>query len=213
MSASLEHLYRTHHEKERGESFVLLGDVRGRFLQKHIGSGKNVLDIGCRDGALTRCFVEGNQVVGVDIDSAALENARKDLGIETKQMDLLDAWGFEDGTFDVVVACEILEHLYYPADIVEKISRVLAPGGMLVGSVPNAFSLKNRLRYLRLSKKHTPLSDPTHINHFTVQELEGMLATHLESVHVEGYGRYQKLASAFPQACAFGLLFSARRPL
>jgi len=209
---SLERIYRAHHSAKRGEDFALLGDERGAFLASRIGTGKKVLDIGCRDGALTKSYAEGNDVLGIDIDSVALARANERLDIRTEQVDLNGAWGLEEDSYDAVVACEIVEHLYYPADVFSKIAAVLKPGGMLLGSVPNAFSFANRSRYLRGSKAGTPLSDPTHINHFTVRELESLLCERFVSVRIVGMGRLGKLASRFPQAFAFDLCFEARKP-
>lgn len=211
MDSSLQRIYETHHAARRGAGFVLQGDTRGPFLKGAIGTGKRVLDIGCRDGALTRYFSEGNEVIGLDIDAHALARAHTELGIETKQIDLNGEWGIPDSSFDAVTASEILEHLYYPSIVLNKVSRALVPGGVFAGTVPNAFSLANRSRYLLKRKRGTPLEDPTHINHFTVAELRHLLAERFEDVEVRGYGRLGWLARAFPQAFAFGLLFRATK--
>lgn len=205
-------MYRSHHASVRGSGFVLLGKERGDFLARHIGKGKTVLDIGCRDGALTATYAEGNTVLGIDIDSVALEAARERLGIETKQVDLNDEWGVDDAAFDVVVAAEVIEHLFYPKVVFKKIRKALRPDGQLLGTVPNAFSLAHRFRYLLKRKQGTPLSDPTHINHFTVRELESLLADSFEEVEIVGLGRLGGLARRFPQAFAFDLAFRGRKP-
>lgn len=210
MNSSLENVYGSHHASRRGAGFVLLGDERGSFLKAAVGTGKNVLDIGCRDGALTRSFAEGNIVLGLDIDSEALSRAHSDAGIETRQVDLNGDWGVGPGSFDVVVAAEIVEHLYYPEVVFAKAAAALGKGGLFVGTVPNAFSLKNRFRLFFMRKKGTPLEDPTHINHFTVNELRRALAKHFAEVEVMGYGRHAWLAKIFPQAFAFGLKWKAR---
>lgn len=212
MNDSLERIYRSHHASSRGEDFALLGEERGAFLREHIGTGKRVADIGCRDGALTSTYAEGNEVVGVDIDAEALARAKARLGIATLQMDLNGPWSLPEKSFDAVVACEVVEHLYYPESVIRKAAQLLVPGGVFVGSVPNAFSLVNRLRYLRKQKRFTPLSDPTHINHFTVSEFDDLLAEHFDDVKVMGLGRFGRLAKAFPQLMAFDLLFVAKHP-
>ncbi len=210
MNKSLTDVYETHHAARRGEDFVLLGDIRGPFLREAVGRGKRVLDIGCRDGALTKSFAEGNTVVGLDIDAEALSRAHEKLGIEIRQVDLNGDWGVSERSYDAVVAAEILEHLYYPAVVIEKVADALKEGGVFAGTVPNAFSLINRFRYLLKHKRGTPLEDPTHINHFTVAELASLLQAHFSTVEVRGYGRLGFLARAFPQTFAFGLLFTAR---
>lgn len=202
-------MYEAHHATRRGEGFVLLGDVRGAFLKESVGTGKRVLDIGCRDGALTASFAEGNTVVGLDIDTAALARAHASLGIETREVDLNGEWGVEPESFDAVVAAEVIEHLYHPRAVIGKAARALKKSGVFVGTVPNAFSLINRFRYLLKKKKGTPLEDPTHINHFVMSELEELLRERFAEVEVRGYGRFSWLARTFPQAFAFNLFFIA----
>src|SRR6266404_4644417 len=122
---------------------------RVELFRRYVGGpGRHVLDLGCRDGALTQAYAGGNEIVGVDADREALAEAQK-LGIETRWADLDDALPFADGSFDVVVAGELLEHLRDPRRVASEVLRVLRPGGTFVGSVPNAYRLKNRLRFLR----------------------------------------------------------------
>lgn len=213
MGSSLQEIYESHHALRRGRGFVLLGDARGGFIQSIIGAGKRVLDIGCRDGGLTSYFSKENTVTGIDIDADSLAHARKTLSIETREVDLNGDWGIEQGSFDAVVAAEVIEHLYYPEQVFKKINTVLTPTGVLVGTVPNAFSLAHRLRYLRGTKKGTPLADPTHINHFTVAELTERLREQFREVEVHGYGRLGFLARAFPQWFAYDLFFVGRNPV
>ena len=134
-----------------------------------IGRGKRVLDLGCRSGALTRHFLDGNSVVGLDVDAAALEKARA-LGIEPVQANVEEPLPFEDASFDAVVAGELFEHLRFPDALVAEIERVLRPGGVLVGSVPNAFRLQSRLRFLR---GRPPEDDPTHLRMFSPTQMRG----------------------------------------
>ena len=200
-------IYKYHHSTNRERGFSILKDERGRLLEDLIGEGKAVLDIGCRDGALTKYFVPGNTVLGVDIDDVALAEAAK-LGIETKKVDLNGDWSELSGRkFDVVVAGEVLEHLYYPDQVSKKAAMLLNPGGLFVGSVPNAFSLKNRLRYLMGTKRYTPLSDPTHINHFHADELKKLLQKSFSKVEIMGLGRYGRLSKLSPGLFGFDLFF------
>lgn len=207
----IEEIYRHHHKHARGDGFILLGDIRGAFLRERIGTGKRVLDIGCRDGALTAQYASGNEVTGVDIDGAALQRAKERLGIAVVHMDLNSSWdAVAGGSFDVVVAAEVLEHLYYPDLVLEKIARVLKPGGILLGSVPNAFSLKNRVRLLLGQKAHTPLADPTHINHFSHGELQSSLSRSFVDATVFGMG-HSVLAKYGLGLFAYGFLFYGRK--
>lgn len=84
-----------------------------------------VLDLGCGN-AQNRPYLEaaGYRYVGVDYSSA---NA--DLLGDAHRLP------FEDGTFSLVVAMAVLEHLHHPYLAVAEIHRVLSPGGRFVGSV------------------------------------------------------------------------------
>jgi len=208
MNKNLGNIYTRHHENEREKGFSIMKDERSALLKNFIGIGKKVMDIGCRDGVLTKSFVEGNEVLGLDIDNQALSEIKSSLGIEVMNIDLNGEWQeLGDRKFDVVVAGEVLEHLYYPEEVITKVKSHLKEGGLFLGSVPNAFSLKNRLRYLLGNKRYTPLSDPTHINHFSYQELKRILKRHFKYVEIIGLGRYHRFSKWFPNAIAFILFF------
>lgn len=212
---NLRDIYTEHHQQNRVPDFSLFGEKRGVMFARWIGQGKRILDLGCRDGALTQYYVEGNEVVGVDIDPVALERARNKLGITVYSFDLNNAWDLPLQSFDAVVAAEIIEHLYFPENVIEKISAVLKMDGLFIGSVPNAFNLKNRLRLLLGKKAGTPLSDPTHINHFSYNELYGMLQRHFRDVEVVGFvgrERLEFLGRLSPALLSFQLIFRCSRP-
>lgn len=209
---SLETVYAAHHKDEDRHSGLMHTGERGAFLRARVGQGKKVLDVGCRNGALTAFYAEGNMVLGVDIDIAALHKAKERIGIETKQLDLNGEWPFSPRSFDVVVATEVLEHLYFPERQVSKIATLLTEEGKLLGSVPNAFSLINRMRLLFGHKRYTPLGDPTHINHFSSTELYAILLKHFREVELVPLGNYAFLDRFFPGLFAFMYQFEARKP-
>lgn len=210
--SSIQQIYELHHAFKRSQGFSIMEKERGELLKKYVGTGKKVLDIGCRDGALTKWFIEDNEVLGVDIDTVSMKRAEENLGIQTQFVDLNGNWSELAGQqFDVITAGEILEHLYYPENVVQKIVSRLQPEGLFIGSIPNAFNLKNRLRYLAGSKKGTPLEDPTHITQFTYTELSGLLKKYFKEVNIIGLGRYKKLASLKPAWFAFDLFFVAKK--
>lgn len=211
--SSLETVYRHHHESGNRYGLTIFKGVRGNFLAERIGTGKKVLDIGCRDGMLTATYCEGNEVLGVDIDTKALETAKKNLGIETMHFDLSGDWPLEANSFDVVVAGEVIEHVYFPNKVLDKAARVLKPEGVLLGTVPNAFTLKNRIRLFLGRKKNTPLQDPTHINHFSRREMEGLLRQRFREVRFLPFGRFAFLDAFFPGLFSFLLIFEARGPI
>lgn len=145
-----------------------------RLLTEWIGKGKVVLDIGCRDGMLTRHVVENNNVIGIDIDRTALIACKERLRIEVLLCNAIEGLPFADASFDIVCCAEVLEHLPFPKITVREIARVLHAGGTFVGSIPNSFRLKNRLKFLMGRDFEV---DPTHLRHFSPQSLRECLAT------------------------------------
>ena len=200
----LDKRYQNHHG-HRAEFVFGAGERAGVIASLVGGPGLRVLDLGCRTGALTQHYVEGNEVVGVDVDSAALQRTAERLGIETVWADVEEGLPFDDGSFDVVVAGELLEHLADPAAAVASVRRVLRPGGRFVGSVPNAFRLKSRLRYL--AGRH-PETDATHLQLFTPAALRALLDQFFETVDIRfAVGRYVRVQ---PRLMARVQVFSAR---
>lgn len=174
-------MYQTHHGKRNRFGFIFGGRERGERFRAWVGTGRRVLDIGCRDGALTRYYAAGNEVVGLDIDRRALGVCAQELGIEARWADFNQGLPFDDAYFDVVVAGEVLEHSISPALLVAEIARVLRPEGTFIGSVPNAFRLKNRLRFLIGREiEH----DETHLHMFSVRALRTLLEKHFCQVRI-----------------------------
>ena len=202
---SLQERYEEHHRERRDEGDFVFVPERVPLLVAAIGRGKRVLDLGCRSGALTKHFLEGNSVVGLDIDAAALEKAAA-LGIEPVQANVEEPLPFEDGSFDAVVAGELLEHLQFPDALVAEIHRVLRSGGVLVGSVPNAFRVQSRLRFLR---GRPPEDDPTHLRMFSPAAMRELLGA-FEDVQIDFVGgRYVRLNA---RLFARDLVFRAVKP-
>ena len=202
----LSERYAEHNRVERGAGFVFAGPERVELFRRYVGGpGRHVLDLGCRDGALTQAYAGENEIVGVDADREALAEAQK-LGIETRWADLDEALPFEDAAFDVVVAGELLEHLRDPRRVVSEVLRVLRPGGTFVGSVPNAYRLKNRLRFL-LGRK--PEDDPTHLQMFASHDVHVLLAG-FEDVHLHLIAG--RLVPVHARLFANDIVFSGRKP-
>ena len=203
--SSLGERYEQHHRERRDEGDFVFVPERIPLLVAAVGRGKRVLDLGCRSGALTRHFLEGNSVVGLDVDPAALEKAAA-LGIEPVQADVEEPLPFEDASFDVVVAGELFEHLQFPDALVAEVRRVLRPGGVLAGSVPNAFRMQSRLRFLR---GRPPEDDPTHLRMFSPTALRELLAG-FDGIELRFVGgRYARLNA---RLFARDLVFTATKP-
>ncbi|GLY81309.1 class I SAM-dependent methyltransferase [Actinoallomurus iriomotensis] len=104
-----------------------------------------IVDVGCGDGAATRLVRRlGHTVVGVDWSMTALRTARRhDLLLIRGG---LDAPGLPlaDGSVDLVIFSEVIEHLVDTDSAVDELHRVLRPGGRLLLSTPNLAAWYNR---------------------------------------------------------------------
>jgi SAM-dependent methyltransferase len=202
----LSETYSEHHRSRRGRGFVYAQPERTELFRRRVGGpGRRVLDLGCRDGALTSSYLAGNSVVGMDVDRDALAEAAR-LGIETHWADVEESLPWEDGSFDAVVIGELLEHTREPEAVVSEARRVLRPGGTLVGSVPNGYRLKNRVRFLAGRSLD---DDPTALHLFDPARIRGFVAG-LEEPRLEFVaGRFVRL---HPRLLANVVVFSGRKP-
>ncbi len=115
-----------------------------------------------------------------------MELCRERLGIKTEWLDLNDEWPWEEGAFDAIVACEIVEHLFVLDRFLERVAKTLKKGGTFIGSVPNAFRMRNRWKFLWGNEYET---DPTHVRQFSYDRLQRVLGeyfTDVEIVPLEG---------------------------
>jgi 2-polyprenyl-3-methyl-5-hydroxy-6-metoxy-1,4-benzoquinol methylase len=168
----LADFYSKHHLSGNRRNQSVSEEKRSQLFKKWMGENKKVLDMGCRDGILTRHFIEQNEVTGLDIDKQALEACRENLNIETKWADFSLQIPIPTSSFDVVVAGEVIEHLPYPEITIAEISRILKPEGLFIGSVPNSYHIKNRLRVL---KGRLIDYDQTHLRAYNVMLLRQYL--------------------------------------
>jgi SAM-dependent methyltransferase len=67
---------------------------------------------------------------------------------------------YEDGRFDLVLSCGVLEHVSYPERSLAELHRVLAPGGrLLIYNLPNRYSYLERIAKLTGRYYHGQLED------------------------------------------------------
>ncbi|MFQ5505011.1 MAG: class I SAM-dependent methyltransferase [Planctomycetota bacterium] len=126
------------------------------------------LDVGCGAGMLLRCATErGWEAWGSD---PAMKNGAKLSGGRIVPETLKDC-AFDPGSFDVVHANELLEHVEDPGTLMDEIARVLRPGGMAVFRTPYHESWTARLvgprwrAYSVLSRGHVGFLTPETFRH------------------------------------------------
>ena len=167
--------YESHHISGGRLNQSFLEAERGELFSNWIGVNKKILDLGGRDGTLTKYFVENNDVTIGDIDENALSNAKKNYKVKTKKVDLNTSLPFLDDSFDIVVMAEVLEHLPYPSVTLSEIKRVLNTNGEFIGNVPLAYHLKDRWQIIR-GRKLLISGDPTHLQFLSYDDAQKLIS-------------------------------------
>lgn len=143
---------------------------------------RDVLDAGCGVGYGSAYLADAaRRVVGVDLSEDAIAYARRRYarrGVEFLVADLLEL-PFESGSFDVVCAFEVIEHLREPERFVAEARRVLRSDGVLVASTPRA------------DESTDAPANPHHEREFSAADFEALLRSGFASVSLHGQRRRQ----------------------
>lgn len=115
-----------------------------RELRSRANGAPRVLDVGCATGALlAHLQLRGWDCTGVELSCPQAEYARS-RGLRVYHTTLEQA-DLKDGTFHLVTASHLIEHLNDPAAFAADVCRVLAPGGIFLVTTPNIDGLQARL--------------------------------------------------------------------
>ncbi len=131
-----------------------------------------VVDVGCGSGAFLETLPPC-QKHGVDHSVEQLAFARK-LGLTVVQSEA-DALPFSDGSVDVVFSSELIEHI--PREkgekMIEEFYRILRPGGKVVLTTPNYYSLWPAIE--ELWSRTGPIDyRKIHITHYTRKKITNL---------------------------------------
>ncbi len=168
--------YRTMHEPRFADILRICRDLAP-------DPSARVLDIGRSElTAYLSSFYQDIHTLGLDLgmDDGGHRETEELNGIPHIAFDLLStpsvaAWP-ECGPFDLIVFSEVIEHLYVaPEYVLAFLGSLLAPGGVLVCTTPNAVGITKRIRMLAGRNPYELLrlyeKNPGHIREYTRDDL------------------------------------------
>ena len=129
--------------------------------------GRRLLDVGCADGQFAAAARErGWRAAGVELNPPAVRRARA-RGVEVVEGDVQTV-DLGQARFDVVTAWDVLEHVPDPRLFVDRISRLVAPGGAVVLTTLNRRALVARAfraRWSMIVEDHFTYWDRRSLHH------------------------------------------------
>lgn len=130
-----------------------------------------VIDIGCGDGGLVQTTDPASAYTGVDISPTQLAHFKHHVpsmkAVHPGSIKLVEhdvtTLPFKANSFDLALACDVLEHVMNPAKVVREIKRVLTPRGYALFSIPN----EPVWQAIRIASLRWPPRSPDHLYFIT----------------------------------------------
>lgn len=171
------------------------------------GAGKSLLDLGCGNGSLTaRLAAAGYSVTGAEHSQSGLVQARLAFpNIAFIAQDINEPFPQPlHGSFDVVMAVEVIEHLWFPRQLFQRATEVLKPGGVLIITTPFHGFWKNLALALANRYDHHwhPYEDFGHVKFFSGKTLTAMANEQgFRVTQFKGVGRIPIFAKSMILVC------------
>ncbi len=155
---------------------------------------EKIIDIGCGDGSVSLpLLLPDRYLTLLDISSTMLSLARSrvpsDLtgNVKIIQDDFLSV-PFEDQSFDVVICMGVLAHVASPSDVIQKVARLLKPGGTLILECTDSQHFVRRLFGLYAGLSALFRTGEYRPNQLTRDDVIGLAETH--GLALNGMFRY-----------------------
>ncbi len=134
----MEYAYDSSDEKYGSEAYLNAAEFRWahELLLKKPWQGRRVLEVGCFTGFFIDALrKKGADVWGLEVNRHAAETGEKLYGLEGRILADLTA-APDDLRFDDIIMIDVLEHLSDPEQVLQQLSKRLAPGGRITISSP-----------------------------------------------------------------------------
>ena len=177
-----------------------------RFDDLGLAPGDRVLDVGAGFGRhVFECARRGADVVALDYAEDEVIDTRATLGAmaDAGEIDIERFKGvmrgdatrlpFADGSFDVVITSEVLEHIQDDVSAIAEMVRVLKPGGSFAATVPAW--LPEKINWMLSDEYHAPKSEGGHVRIYSKTELSAKL--HAAGLELTGSHRAHALHSPY----------------
>jgi len=143
--------------------------TRVKFVLNSIKPGSKIFEVGCQTGGITRFLTEIGDVDAIDVSQGYVARARQNAPGARYSV------GFAEDTvarshYDAIVATEVLEHVLNPERLLARLYDALAPGGLLIVTVPDETYVDTLGEHLRS---------------FTHESIEGLIKTQFEEISVK----------------------------
>ncbi len=169
----------------------VLKQAKWRRLAEAAGdtTGLDALDLGSDNGVISHLFREGGgRWSSADLTDETVAAIRRMVGGEVHRLTGPEL-PFPDGSFDLVVVVDLLEHMDDDRRLLEEIARCLRPGGRAVLNVPHA----QRFSLLEPVRRALGLTDEWHghVHHgYTASSLRELLPSSVELTGARSYSRF-----------------------
>lgn len=159
-----------------------------RYDRLGVQPGDRVLDLGCGFGRHAfESLRRGARVVACDMSLAELKDVSgmfAAIGDDEAATLPHQSWGaaangdatrlpFADGSFDRIIASEVLEHVPDDGAAFAELARVLRPGGTIAVTVPAW--LAERVCWALTDEYHAPFVEGGHVRIYTERELRARM--------------------------------------
>lgn len=125
--------------------------------------GKDVVDCACGSGESSAIFARAGatKVIGIDVDQGSINNASEEYKLPNLTFTKSNGVKIplSDGSCDVLISLETIEHISDDLTFVQEVERVLRPKGLLICSTPNR----------EVTNPHTSISNKP-LNQFHIRE-------------------------------------------
>lgn len=185
--------YRDYYRFEREHWwFRARREILRNYIGRRIHQGKplSVLNIGAATGSSSEMLMAFGKVTSIEYDRDCIEMVKDKLSFPISFGDILNL-DFMDGSFDLVCAFDVIEHVGDDRRALSEMTRVCRPGGHLLVTVP---------ALMQLWSEHDIINH--HFRRYDLPQLEALFATQPAC---------RKVFSSYFNARLFPLVYAARK--